>query len=230
MPDRCGDLDERADQRVGVGFVPGDHKAAGRHVSERNDGEPGRPRVAQRCQRCQTDCAAPQNGLHAFANRADHGPVAKCPAGHGAAPVGPPHRIGSLGEPEPSERRSITSNATRNVLAGSFTGTNTGRSSTRRGHRVRGTTVAGVAGRSGTAQAASPAPVRVAGPAHPMGLVVQFAGLVPSSRMWSLNRVATSMLGWAPNTWMSNARPPAWAPHSSCTGRPPMWNRFRTTR
>jgi hypothetical protein len=32
-------------------------------------------------------------------------------------------------------------------------------------------------------QTASPARVRVAGPAHPMGLVVQFAGLVPSSRM-----------------------------------------------
>jgi hypothetical protein len=59
------------------------------------------------------------------------------------------------------------------------------------------------------AQAASPAPVRGRRPGYRMGLVVQFAGLVPSSRIWSLNRLATSMPVWAPNTWMSNQRPSA---------------------
>ena len=45
--------------------------------------------------------------------------------------------------------------------------------------------------------------------AHPMGFLVQFAGLVPSSRKWSLNRLAASMLGWAPNSSMSNQSPSA---------------------
>src|ERR1700728_5072113 len=68
--DRRGDLGERADQRVGVGLVPGDNEAAGRHVGERNHGESWWPRVAQRSQRRQSDRAVPENGLHAFTDRA----------------------------------------------------------------------------------------------------------------------------------------------------------------
>ena len=39
--------------------------------------------------------------------------------------------------------------------------------------------------------------------AHPMGLLVQFAGLAPSSRRCR-NRLATPMLGWGPNSSMSS--------------------------
>src|SRR5260370_516489 len=42
-----------------------------------------------------------------------------------------------------------------------------------------------------------------------MGFVVQFAGLAPSSRRWSLNRLATLMGGWAPCWPMFSARPSA---------------------
>ena len=101
-----GDLDKRADQRVGVGLVPGDDQAAGGHVSERDGGESPGPGVAQRRQRRQPDRAVPQDGLHALADRADHGPVAQraagISAGDSAAPVGAPCRIGSLGELEPA--------------------------------------------------------------------------------------------------------------------------------
>jgi hypothetical protein len=38
--------------------------------------------------------------------------------------------------------------------------------------------------------------------AHPMGLLVQFAGLAPSSRRWSRNRLARLMGGCAPNSLM----------------------------
>jgi hypothetical protein len=65
--------------------------------------------------------------------------------------------------------------------------------------------------------------------AHPMGLLVQFAGLVPSSRR-CLNRLATPMVGWGPNSVMDSCKPSAWAAHSSCSGRPPAVMRFTTTR
>jgi hypothetical protein len=64
---------------------------------------------------------------------------------------------------------------------------------------------------------------------HPMGLLVQFAGLVPSSRR-CLNRLATPMVGWGPNSSMSTQKPSAWAAHTSCSGRPPMVMRCTTTR
>jgi anti-anti-sigma factor len=69
-----------------------------------------------------------------------------------------------------------------------------------------------------------------AGLAQLRGWLVQFAGLAPSSRIWSRNRLAASMLGWAPNSMMESQKPPAWAAHSSCWGTPPMGMRFTTTR
>jgi hypothetical protein len=69
--------------------------------------------VAQRCQRCQPDRAAPQNGLHALADRVNHGPVAKCTAWRRAVPVGPPYRVGPLGELEPPAVIKIASQAAR---------------------------------------------------------------------------------------------------------------------
>lgn len=38
--------------------------------------------------------------------------------------------------------------------------------------------------------------------AHPMGLLVHFAGLAPSSRRWSRKRLARLMGGCAPNSLM----------------------------
>src|SRR3984957_7279679 len=51
--------------------------------------------------------------------------------------------------------------------------------------------------------------------AHPIGFVVQFAGLAPSSRRWSLNRLATLMGGCAPCWPMYSARPSALPAHRS---------------
>ena len=76
------------------------------------------------------------------------------------------------------------------------------------------------AGASG-GQAASPAPVRGRRLAHPMGFVVQFAGLVPSSRRWSPNRLATLMGGCAPCWSMVSAKPSALAAHRLSLGRVP---------
>jgi len=42
----------------------------------------------------------------------------------------------------------------------------------------------------------------VAGSVHPMGFAVQFAGLAPSSRRWSRNRLARLMGGCTPNSLM----------------------------
>src|SRR5258705_7697509 len=58
-----------------------------------------------------------------------------------------------------------------------------------------------------------------AGLAHPIGFVVQFAGLVPSSRRWSLNRLATLMGGGAPCWLMLSAKPSALAAHRVSLGR-----------
>ena len=58
--------------------------------------------------------------------------------------------------------------------------------------------------------------------AHPMGLLVQLAGLVPSSRRWSRNRLATPMAGWGPYWMMETAKPPAWAAHNYIRGWPPL--------
>jgi hypothetical protein len=48
------------------------------------------------------DRATPQDSLHAFADCANHGPVANRATGRCAAPVGPPYRVCSLGELEPA--------------------------------------------------------------------------------------------------------------------------------
>ncbi len=55
-----GDVGERADQRVGVGAVPGQDEAAGRHVGQRHRREPLGQRVGRRRQ---PDRAVPQDGL-----------------------------------------------------------------------------------------------------------------------------------------------------------------------
>jgi hypothetical protein len=75
----------------------GDDEPAGHHVGERDHGESLRKRVGPRRQRCQPDRTVPEDGLHAFAGRADHGSAAECPAGRGARPVGATQRVGSLG-------------------------------------------------------------------------------------------------------------------------------------
>lgn len=69
-----------------------------------------------------------------------------------------------------------------------------------------------------------------AGLAHPMGFVVQFAGLAPSSRRWSRNRLATLMGGCAPCWAIWIARPSAWAAHRLSLGRVPETGLVTTTR
>ena len=56
-------------------------------------------------------------------------------------------------------------------------------------------------------------PRRDADPAHPIGFVVQFAGLAPSSRRWCRNRLATLMGGCAPCWVMLSANPSALPAH-----------------
>jgi len=80
------------------------------------------------------------------------------------------------------------------------------------------------------AQAASRPGTGAAGPAHPMGFLVQFAGLPPSRRRWLLNRLATPMAGCEPSSLTNRSRPSAWAAHNCCLGVLPAMSWVTTTR